>query len=110
MGVLLALISLISGCAKETDSGKTAFRTAQDSLTIELHGENGKSVLEITVSSHKVDYLETAAGAFVRGIDSLSSNNNLGWLYSVNGKMADMASNKYITNDTDIIRWHYRKM
>jgi len=109
--MLGAILFLIAGCgkeekAKESQSGSSP---AKDSLVIEMKGQTGKTVFEITRLSHKMDYRNMTGGIFVRGIDSIVAGGNYGWIYSVNNVMADIASDKYVTNDTDIIKWHFRK-
>jgi len=74
-----------------------------------MNGVDGKSVFEITKEQHEVEYIESAVGMFVQAIDSVEIGTDYGWLYSVNDSMGQVASDKYITDDSDIIKWHYRK-
>lgn len=80
-----------------------------DSIVLVFQGQSGRSVFEIMDDEHEVDYIGSAVGNFVNAIDSLEVNSKYGWLYSVNGVMGTVASDKYITDDSDIVRWHYRK-
>lgn len=80
-----------------------------DSLVIELAGSDGKSVFELTKEKYHVDFVESSMGIFIKAIDSIPSTRNFGWLFSVNDSFVPSASNDYITNDTDVIKWHYRK-
>jgi len=81
-----------------------------DSVVIGLEGVDSSSVFEILCSTHHVDYLTTAAGVFVRAIDSLENNDNFFWIYSVNDTMPQVASDKYLTSEGDSVRWHYRRV
>jgi len=80
-----------------------------DSLVLELSGQSGRSVFEITKDEHRLEYVESAVGVFVHVIDSIETCGRYGWMYSVNDSMGQVASDKYITHDTDMIKWHYRK-
>nr|MBN2278613.1 DUF4430 domain-containing protein [candidate division Zixibacteria bacterium] len=80
-----------------------------DSLILVLEGQEGKSVLEVTLENHKVDYIKSIDGSFVNAIDSVEVGIKYGWMYSVNDSMGQVASDKYITHDGDTVKWHYRK-
>ncbi|MEW5925061.1 MAG: DUF4430 domain-containing protein [Candidatus Zixiibacteriota bacterium] len=99
------------GCGKENeaDSADKNNPAPVDSLVIVLNGESGKSVFELTQREHAVDYISSIEGNFVQGIDSIAISSKYGWMYSVNDTMGRVASDKHITNDGDIIKWHYRK-
>jgi len=91
--------------SKKTDKGNND----TDSLVIELAGFDGKSVFDLTLEKYHVDFVESSMGIFIKAIDSIPSTRNFGWLFSVNDSFVPTASNDYITNDTDVIKWHYRK-
>jgi hypothetical protein len=107
-------IFLSSGCGqaekRENPAGTKAATAKADSLTIELGGQNGLSVFDILRRSRRVDFLRTPAGVFIKSVDSIATGDGYVWLYSVNNIMASIAADKYITADTDIIKWHFRKM
>jgi hypothetical protein len=105
---------LFIGCGEAQKETETAIEEVEvsgpvDSLVITLDGVEGKTVFEITNEQHEVEYLESAVGMFVHAIDSTEIGSEYGWMYSVNDSMAQVASDKYITNNSDIIKWHYRK-
>jgi len=111
---LICLFSILTGCSndcKEGQSGSADIVETQttDSLVIVLKGQEGKSVFEISELEHKIDFISSIAGKFVEAIDSIEINSTYGWMYSVNDTMGQVASDKYITKDGDIIRWHFRK-
>ncbi len=105
---------LLAGCGESGKEAETANAKADksgpiDSLVLTMNGVDGKSVFEITKEQHEVEYIESAVGMFVQAIDSVEIGTDYGWLYSVNDSMGQVASDKYITDDSDIIKWHYRK-
>ncbi len=106
--IMLLLITLSCG----NDDGYLSEKKGNisiDSLVIELAGFTGKSVFEITTEEHEVDHVESSAGIFVKAIDSIASTRKFAWIFSVNDSFIPVGSNDYITNDTDVIKWHYRK-
>ena len=110
VGAILFLLGCV-GCGNEnkTDSADKTNAAPVDSLVIVLKGQTGQSVFEITQREHAVNYISSIDGNFVEAIDSIDINSKYGWMYSVNDTMGQVASDKYITNDGDIIKWHYRK-
>lgn len=107
VGVIL-VISVCGGDKKEGNHGKDRDYATPDSIVIVLSGQTGKSVFDITRAEHDVDFVQAPTGIFIKGIDSLASNGNRAWLYSVNDSFVPIAADDYITHDTDIIKWHYR--
>lgn len=108
--VVLALIILLAGCGSHEPAAKKAAVPQQsDSLTIEINGRDGASVLELTMEKHSVESYESAMGTFVRAIDSVASGNGYWWLFTVNDSTVNTASDKYITKKGDLIKWHFRK-
>ncbi len=108
---VIGLLSLLvnCGCGERRFHDKKGQSAPTDSLVITLDGETGKTVFDITQKNHKVAYIETASGLFIKGIDSIESNYQYGWLYSVNDSIAQVAADKYLTGDGDTIKWHFRK-
>lgn len=117
LSILIILAISLSACQSEdvshseaADPGRdsTESPAAHDSLVIEMSGQDSLSVFDILRAHHQVDYFSTAAGVFVRAIDSLGGGSQTYWVYSVNDSMAQVASDRYITRDGDLIRWHFR--
>lgn len=110
-GILIPLIILIVFCGNNQQSGenRTGERPAVDSLVIEFSGQTGVSIFDLTRKGYEVEYISGSMGIFLKSIDSVSSNGNFNWLCSVNDSFVQIAVDAYITNDTDIIKWHYRK-
>jgi len=112
--VIACLIFTFGGCSDTDTNSKTESMdktdsTPVDSLVIVLAGQEGKSVFEITEQEHELDYIPSIAGNFIQAIDSIEISSKYGWLFSVNDSMGGVASDKYITKDGDVIKWHYRK-
>ena len=112
---LLALGFLIScggqGEPPDTErqpAAESAAPAARDSLVIELVGRDSVSVFDLLTAEHKVDHYATAMGAFVRAIDSVENSSAACWIYTVNDTMVDVASDCYVTVDSDLVKWHYR--
>ena len=104
-------------CADKKESAKVPQTDASradnlpyDSLTIELQGGDSLTVLEVLMQTHEVDYINTAAGVFVRGIDSVDSSDRFFWLYSVNDDMPQVSADRYITRSGDVVKWHFRRI
>ncbi|MBN2225768.1 MAG: DUF4430 domain-containing protein [candidate division Zixibacteria bacterium] len=111
--LLIALVVsvLMISCGKQQDAKTPSTETPAyiDSLTIELAGVDGKTVLEITRDSVSVEYTESAMGAFVNAVDSVANDGGYWWVYTINDSIAQVACDKYITTDGDKITWYYRK-
>jgi hypothetical protein len=113
--VLLALIACSDsgedqpGKVSETPGSETA-ATPHDSLVIELQGVDSLTAFELLIREHEVDYLTTAAGVFVRGIDSINGSDDYFWLFSVNDEMPPIAADRYMTRDGDRVLWHFRRI
>ena len=110
----ICLSCALNGCsndAKEdgSDSADAVDAQPTDSLVIVLEGQEGKSVFEITELDHDIKFISSIAGNFIEAIDSIEISSSYGWMYSVNGTMGQVASDKYITRDGDIIKWYYRQ-
>lgn len=116
----IVIVSLsLAGCSQSDQGGsdQSAARALTeaaaepfDSVVIELRGVDSVTVFEILRRAHEVDFFTTAAGVFVKAIDSLENSNDFFWVYSVNGTMPQVASDKYLTSNGDSIRWHYRSI
>lgn len=109
--VLSCIVSLVLGCgsSKTESAGTTALSDKADSLTIELGGKDGMSVLDLTEEKHEVETHESPMGTFVKSIDSVASGDGYWWLFTVNDSTINTACDKYITKDGDQIKWHFKK-
>jgi len=109
--LLLAVVGL-AGCSSEADQAADTTQAAEpsDSVVIELTGADSASVYELLMASHRVETIESMAGAFVKEIDSVENGHGFFWLYSINDSMGQVACDKYITRDGDRVKWHFRRL
>lgn len=107
--LLIPVIICCTGKSSTREKSGADRADSPDSLIITLAGQTGQSVFEITRAVHKVDFLDSPAGVFVKAIDSLESGYYYGWIYSVNDTVGRIASDRFITKDGDLIKWHFRK-
>jgi len=105
---IMAVLAFACGGEEQEEVSKTEDQPA-DSLTIELVGEEGKTVVDILALRYRTRITSGPRGVFVREIDGVANGGGYFWLYSVNGEMATVASDQYTVSDGDIIRWHFRK-
>ena len=112
--IIIAVLALFAAGCSKTDEAKIVEKPPTeepyDSLTVELRGVDSLTVFEILTSSHQVDYATTASGVFIKAIDSVENSGDFYWIYSVNDSMAQVAADRYIATEGDIICWHYRRM
>jgi hypothetical protein len=94
---------------RENQSDTVPAAAKRDSIVIELVGADSQTVFDLLQSSHQVTYRSTAAGVFVTAIDSIENGGGAYWIYSVNDSLPQVACDRYITKDGDIVRWHFRK-
>lgn len=78
-------------------------------LTVRYFGADGKTVLELLEAAHRVEKKNSSAGGFVESIDGVKNRRDQFWLYYVNGKMPDVASDRYRTRAGDTIEWKLEK-
>jgi hypothetical protein len=117
IGPIILLISFVclmfSDCGNDrgsyTEKNKLS-GSSRDSLILVIKGRSGESVFEITRRLFYVDYVKSTSGIYIKAIDSVTSGGKYAWIYSVNDSVGQMAANEYITHDSDIIKWHYRKL
>jgi len=115
--LLLVLTTAFFACSQNSDStadkaGETDTSVAApiDSLVVSLIGIDSVSVLDLLRAEHAVEVQESAMGAFVKSIDSVENSQGYFWLYSVNDSMGKVAADKYLASDSDVVKWHYRKI
>jgi hypothetical protein len=113
LSLLLTLIAFyiitLCGCNGDGTNDMNRGASDSDSLVIVVKGQTGKSVLEILQEKHYLDFTAGPMGVFIRSIDSVEAKSGYIWVYTINDTMALIAADKYITVDSDIIKWHYRK-
>jgi hypothetical protein len=115
LGLLVLMALACGGKAEKAETGRNVpsdtaeTSVSQDSVTITLTGRDSVSVFALLQQNHKVDYVSTAMGVFVRGIDGLESGAGDYWVYTVNDTAPDIASDRVLTRTGDRVVWHYQK-
>ena len=90
----------------QNNTETTEAQTAEiDLKVVELTGVEGKNVLEILKEKHKVEYTDSANGAFISSINELKNSDSEFWQFSVNDIDSTIAADKYITKQDDKIKW-----
>ena len=101
----------------DTVAGRNAYAPADGVILgeTEIRLEEGRTafdqLVEATRQHHlQMEYDGTIAGAYVRGIAYLYEydfGNLSGWMYRINGKMADVGAGQYRMREGDRIDWVY---
>jgi hypothetical protein len=68
-------------------------------------GMDGRNALDLLKVFHKVDTKDTSFGPMIVGIDGVTPDSTHYWAFYVNGKLADVGANSYITKNSDTIEW-----
>ncbi|OGG11690.1 hypothetical protein A2Z00_00685 [Candidatus Gottesmanbacteria bacterium RBG_13_45_10] len=64
------------------------------------------------VSTQRHDTLATKQydfGIFIEAIGEYANTKDNAWVYSVNGKSGEVAADKYVVKNGDIVEWKYTK-
>lgn len=109
----LLILLLSFGCGDsggngQFESDKSSNASDRDSVTIVLTGKDSISVFDLLISSHVVDFKSSMMGNFVMAIDSVRNSSSGYWTYAVNDSFPKVASDRYLTSDSDVIVWHLR--
>lgn len=78
--------------------------------TISYDGQAGKNALELLKASHQVESQDSSIGVFVTGIDDLKNEGNKYWMFYVDGQLAALGADQYITKDSNKIEWRYESL
>lgn len=78
-------------------------------LVVRYYGADGKTALELLEASHPVEKKTSSVGSFVEGIDGIKNREDRFWLYYVNGRKPDVASDRFTTTANDTIEWRFEK-
>lgn len=96
---------------KQSEAGNsTALSPPPDSVVIELAGADSQTVFDLLKDGHEVEYKSSVMGIFVTAIDSIENSAGAYWIYSVNDSVPQVASDKYVTKNGDVVKWRFRKM
>jgi len=96
---------------KQSEAGNsTALSPTPDSVVIELAGADSQTVFDLLKDGHEVEYKSSVMGIFVTAIDSIENSARAYWIYSVNDSVPQVACDKYVTKNGDVVKWHFQKM
>lgn len=115
IGLILILIVLIVATGiyigRKESSKKVTAQTAETpkNNNISYAGTDGKNALEILKENHQVNSSSSDFGAFVSEIDGIANTSDTFWMFYINGKLAPVASDKYIAKSGDQFEWKYEK-
>ncbi|MBD3216795.1 MAG: DUF4430 domain-containing protein [candidate division Zixibacteria bacterium] len=73
-----------------------------------LKGEDGRTVFELLMENHKVDYMVSDMGIFIKSIDGIENKGGRFWMYSINDEPGKIACNKAQVSDGDVIKWEFK--
>ena len=122
MALLVAVLSTFVLCScdsktenesdlKQSEAGdSTALSPPPDSVIIEFAGADSQTVFDLLKDSHEVEYKSSVMGIFVTAIDLIENSAGAYWIYSVNDSVPQVACDKYVTKNGDVVKWHFRKM
>ncbi len=77
---------------------------------IQYQGIEGKNAFELLKAKNQVVSKESSFGAFVSEINGIKNTDKEFWMFYVNGELAKVAADKYITKNTDKIEWRFEAM
>ncbi|MCI0331110.1 MAG: DUF4430 domain-containing protein [candidate division Zixibacteria bacterium] len=103
--LVLAFALACGGKEKTPPAGELVDST----LAVRYYGADGKTVLELLEASHEVEKKTSSLGSFVEAIDGVANRRDRFWLYYVNGKKSEVASDRYTTAAKDTIEWRFEK-
>lgn len=114
---ILVLIILVAGIGvgvlivnkSNNTKPSTTTTTTSEITNITYKGQDGVTAFVLLQQNAKVLYSGTGENVFVTSINGIASNDaeKMYWTYYINGEMAMVGVNSYITKDSDIITWKY---
>lgn len=72
---------------------------------INYNGQEGKTALEILKAGHRVDVKHYSFGDMVTGIDGIAPDSKHFWSFYVNGALAQVGADSFVTKSSDQIKW-----
>jgi hypothetical protein len=98
--IIILLAVFIFSCGQTADD-------QTDIKPISLRTDPGKTVFDLLLAEHEVDYIESGMGVFIKSIDGIKNAGGHFWIYYVNDKRGDIACSKFIVSEGDKIEWRY---
>ncbi len=101
------ILTVIFSCGTKEKSPPSG--RLDSTVVLRYHGADGKTALELLEVAHEVEKKTSSVGSFVEAIDGIKNRPDRFWLYYVNGKKPDVASDRYSTTANDTIEWRFEK-
>ena len=76
-----------------------------NSQAISYTGEEGKNAYDLLKSKYTVVAEETAYGPLVKSINGQTATDSTFWSFKINGELAQVGAQQYVTKSTDTITW-----
>lgn len=74
---------------------------------IAYDGEDGKNALDLLKSKTQIQTQDSSIGIFVISINGVTNSEDHFWMFYVNGELAQVGPDQYITKNADKIEWRY---
>ncbi len=103
--LIITILTLTISCGTKEKTDTSA--QLDTTLTVSYFGAQGKTVLKLLETSHRIEKKSSSIGSFVESIDGVKNRSNRFWLYYVNGKKPDVASDRYTTHTNDTVEWRF---
>ena len=107
--LLLSALILTASFSCGTKGKNPSEGQLDSTLVVRYYGADGKTALELLEASHEVEKKTSSVGSFVETIDGIKNRTDRFWLYYVNGRKPDVASDRYATTAGDTIEWRFEK-
>ncbi len=113
VAVVISTLFLGIGIYKVTDKTKetptSVVEEQKNPKLIQYEGKEGKSAFELLKANSQVVASESPLGVFITEINGIKNTNEEFWLFYINGELAPVGADKYITKDGDTIEWRFEK-
>lgn len=110
--VFVALTAFgLAGCNWRTNPFHKAVATQTavvQSSVIEYEGKSGQTAYDLLKVGNEVQADTSSLGVMVKSINGLTQTDKEFWTYTVNGVMAEVGADKYVTKDGDKVRWELK--
>ncbi|MCI0404520.1 MAG: DUF4430 domain-containing protein [candidate division Zixibacteria bacterium] len=107
--LMVSGLILIVGFSCSTKEKSPPSGQLDSALVVRYYGADGKTALELLEEKHPIEKKTSSAGSFVEAIDGVKNREGRFWLYYVNGKKPEVASDRYFTTAQDTIEWRFEK-
>lgn len=106
-GVVIALAVLFTGY-------QTAYLPRHQSAIVQqtkevtYQGKQGQTALDLLKIKYKIESNSSSLGVMVTSIDGVKQTDKEFWFYEVNGTEPNVGADKYVTKNSDQIKWQLK--